>query len=89
MGIFLLLKPASFMLWTYRPVPSLERPTEEGGEGLPCGPGRPMPLDISPFTVCALLCTEVGGVMRRVFRAGPGEYGCVGEYGLSLGFMFP
>jgi hypothetical protein len=73
MGIFLLLKPASFMLWAYRPVPSLERPTEEGGEGLPFASGRPMPLGIPPCTVFALLCTEVGGVMPRVFGGGPGE----------------
>jgi hypothetical protein len=77
------------MLWAYKPVPSLERPTEEGGEGLPFGPGRPMPLSIPPSTVLALLCTEVGGVMPRLLGGRPGEYSNVGEYGLSLVFMFP
>lgn len=52
------------MLEAYRPVPSLERPTELGGEGLPFGGGR-MPLSMLPS----------GLLGPYVFGGMVGEYG--------------
>jgi hypothetical protein len=70
-------------LEAYSPVPSLDLPTEFGGEGLPLfAADLPIPLSIPPSVVLALVWTEVGGVTPRLLA------GTVGEYGLSLPLMF-
>jgi hypothetical protein len=67
----------SAILAAYRPVPSLERATELGGDGLPAAGGRPMALetaaDMAPSVVFVLLWTDVGGVMPRLEGGREGE----------------
>lgn len=64
------------MLEAYSAAPSLDLPTEFGGDGLPLfGGGLPIPLSIPPSVVLALVWTEVGGVTPRLLAVTVGEYG--------------